>query len=103
MALAQDTDYILLDEPTTYLDIAHRIELMQILKELSKDGKGIVAVMHDLPLAFTFSDEVAVMGDGKILAKDTAKRVSEMPILRELFGVSVQSDANGTQYSYRFF
>ena len=48
MAIAQDTDYILLDEPTTYLDIAHQLELMKLLRGLANSGKGIVTVMHDL-------------------------------------------------------
>ena len=47
MALAQDTDYILLDEPTTYLDIAHQLDLMKILRGLADSGKGIITVMHD--------------------------------------------------------
>ena len=54
MALAQDTDYILLDEPTTYLDIAHQLELMRILRKLADSGKGIVTVMHNLTIAFDF-------------------------------------------------
>ena len=58
MALAQDADYILLDEPTTYLDIAHQLELMKTLRKLADDGKGVAAVMHDLPLAFSFSDRL---------------------------------------------
>ena len=52
MALAQNTDYILLDEPTTYLDIAHQLDLMRILRGLADRKKGIITVMHDLPLAF---------------------------------------------------
>ena len=71
MALAQDTDYILLDEPTTYLDIAHQLELMRLLKQLSDNGKGIVTVMHDLPLAFDFSDTLTVMNNGGIIACGT--------------------------------
>lgn len=65
MALAQDTDYILLDEPTTYLDISHQLSLMKNLRELAKEGKGVAAVLHDLPLAFTFSDIIAVLSGGR--------------------------------------
>jgi iron complex transport system ATP-binding protein len=55
MALAQETEYILLDEPTTYLDMGSGFALMDILKELAEGGKGIVAVLHDLPLALEYA------------------------------------------------
>lgn len=81
MALAQDTDYILLDEPTTYLDIAHQLELMRLLKQLSENGKGIVTVMHDLPLAFDFSDTLTVMSNGGIIAFGTPSELCNLPII----------------------
>lgn len=89
MALAQDTDYILFDEPTTYLDISHQIQLMQILRELAESGKGIVAVMHELPLVFRFSDAVAVIGNGHIRAFDTPLAIYDSALIREVFGVSL--------------
>lgn len=81
MALAQDTDYILLDEPTTYLDIAHQLELMRLLKQLSDNSKGIVTVMHDLPLAFDFSDTLTVMSNGGIIAFGTPSELCNLPII----------------------
>lgn len=68
MALAQDTDYILLDEPTTYLDISNQLDLMRNLRKLAENGKGIIAVMHDLPLAFNYSDSIVVLDDSGIRA-----------------------------------
>lgn len=89
MALAQDTDYILLDEPTTYLDIAHQRELMKILRELSDKGKGIVTVMHDLPMAFNFSDEIAVLRNGGQVLKDKPERIAADPDIEKIFGVRI--------------
>lgn len=100
MALTQDTEYILLDEPTTYLDIAHQLSLMQILEGLVEGGKGVVAVMHDLPMAFTFSDEVVVMDGGKILAKDVPQKICKSGVLEKVFGASVRYE-NG-EYFYGF-
>ncbi len=98
MALAQDTDYILLDEPTTYLDISNRFKLMDILKDLAADGKGIVTVLHDITLALSYSDKVTVMQEGKILMSDTAQRVFESQIADKVFNVKMQK--NGSAYYY---
>lgn len=68
MTLAQDTDIILLDEPLTYLDISHQLHIMQLIVRLKAMGKTIIAVMHDLNLALSYSDKIAVMKDGEILA-----------------------------------
>ena len=90
MALAQDTDYILLDEPTTYLDIAHQLDLMKILRRLADDGKGIITVIHDLPLAFDFSDVLAVVHNGTIAAKASPEELSEMSLIEEIFGIRME-------------
>ena len=102
MALAQDTEYILLDEPTTYLDIAHQLELMRLLRRLADGGKGIVAVMHDLPLAFDFSDEIAVVADGGIALRATPEEVSVSPLLSSIFGVSLAKSEETRTYTYRY-
>ena len=101
MALAQDTDYILLDEPTTYLDIAHQLELMRLLKQLSDNGKGIVTVMHDLPLAFDFSDRLTVMNNGGIIACGTPSELCNLPIIEDIFGVKIKQLQDG-KYSYQY-
>lgn len=100
MALAQQTNYILLDEPTTYLDIANQLSLMRLLCRLTDDGKGIAAVMHDLPLAMTYADEIWVMREGRIAACGTPMEICESGILRELFGVAVVCE-NGA-FFYQF-
>lgn len=101
MALAQDTDYILLDEPTTYLDIACQLELMRTLSKLARDGKGIVTVMHDLPLAFNCSDRIAVMQNGSIVACDTPENVCKSGVIRSVFRVELLYNAADGQYHYR--
>ena len=101
MALAQDTDYILLDEPTTYLDIAHQLDLMRVLRGLADSGKGIIAVMHDLPLAFDFSDEIAVIHEGKIVAKANPADLCGSSVLKEIFGIRIEHMGNG-QFYYQF-
>ena len=102
MALAQDTGYILLDEPNTYLDIAHQLDLMRLLRELAGDGKGIVAVMHDLPMALTFSDRITVMREGGIIMSGSPKEICGSGVLTELFGVSVCQDSETGDYFYRY-
>ena len=100
MALAQDTDYILLDEPTTYLDISHQIELMRTLQRLAKDGKGIIAVMHDLPLAFKFSNEIIVLNDKTVIAQTTPQELCRSSLIKEVFGISVTYSENEKSFYY---
>ena len=102
MALAQDTDYILLDEPTAYLDIFHQLELMKTLKKLTSLGKGVAAVLHDLPLAFAFSDGIAVIKDGRAAAAGTPSEIYSQPIIREVFGVELGYSAEEKTYRYKY-
>ena len=102
MALAQDTDYILLDEPATYLDISHQLALMQTLRKLADDGKGIVAVMHDLPMAFTYSDRILVLDEGQIIASGTPREICQTPYIKKVFGVHLEPSADGQHYQYRY-
>ena len=99
MALAQSTDYILLDEPTTYLDISHQIALMNILRQLASEGKGIIAVMHDLPIAFTYSDEIVAINNGSIAARGTPDKILKTGIIEEIFNVEMKTNDN--QYHYQ--
>lgn len=102
MALAQDTDYILLDEPTTYLDIAHQLELMRTLRSLADKGKGILVVMHDLPMALTFSDRVLLLDRGHVAAWDTPEALWQRGLLDRLFGVEIQRSEDGKSYRYQY-
>lgn len=102
MALAQSTDYVLLDEPTTYLDIAHQLELMKTLRTLADNGKGIIAVMHDLPMALTFSDRIVLLNDGRVVSNDEPERVCKQKTIDSVFGVAVERSADGRTYSYKY-
>lgn len=91
MALAQETDVILLDEPTTYLDMAYQLEVLELLDELNKEhGCTIIMVLHDLNLASKFADFMVAMGDGKIIKAGTTEEVMTKPVLKEVY----QIDAN---------
>ncbi|CAM2956862.1 Ferric hydroxamate ABC transporter, ATP-binding protein FhuC [Corynebacterium falsenii] len=89
MALAQDTPTILLDEPTTYLDLAHSIEVLRIVRGLcDRDGKTIVMVLHDVNLAIRYSDILLAMeADGSIAAVGTPWDVISAEMLRRTFGL----------------
>jgi len=87
MALAQDTDIIVLDEPTTYLDIAHQKKMMELSKELSKKGKAVVMVLHDLAQAFKTADKLIIMDKGRVRKVGTPTEVFESGIIEDVFGV----------------
>jgi iron complex transport system ATP-binding protein len=101
MALAQETDYIFLDEPTTYLDIENRFRIMDALRSLANGGKGIVAVLHDLDLALRYADEITVMQGGRIVARDTPDAIFRSKILDCVFHISlqqIQTEDGGAHY-----
>lgn len=101
MALTQDTDLILLDEPTTYLDISNSITLMQTLRSLVKSGKGIVTVLHDLPMAMAYSDRVIVMDGGRIVSSGTPEEIYESGIIGDVFGVELVKDEDNYYFKQR--
>ena len=102
MALAQSTEYILLDEPTTFLDIAHQFSLMKTLRDLADSGKGIIAVMHDLPMAFTFSDRILFLHDGLVVCCDKPEIICRQGMIEDIFGVSVVPSAEDPGYHYLY-
>lgn len=87
MALAQGAHTFLLDEPTSFLDIGFVIKLSEILKELKEEGKTVVTVLHDIPLAFKLSDYIAVINDGRVCDFGTPNEVLERGIADKVFGV----------------
>ena len=87
MALAQDTRTILMDEPTTYLDIGSRFEVMNLARQLAGMGKAVVLVLHDLELVLRYADRVVVMDGGRVKAEGPPDEV--YPCLRDCFGVEV--------------
>lgn len=102
MTLAQNTDYILTDEPTTYLDISNGLQLMKKLKELASGGKGVIMVMHDIALAMRCSDKIAVMSDGVLEAFDTRENVFNSGVIDKVFGVRLKRTETYNGYQYFF-
>ena len=95
MALAQGTDILLLDEPTTYLDLAHAVDVLDLVDQLQADmGRTIVMVLHDLNLAVRYSDHLIVMKEGQIVASGVPSELVNSELLRDVFGLEahVMSD-----------
>lgn len=101
MALAQGGDAILLDEPTTYLDVAAQFELLELLRTLAGQGRAVILVLHDLAQALQYSDEVAVLADGRLAAFDTPARLFASRMLDRVFGVELRRAPDGTYYLRR--
>lgn len=89
MALAQDTPVILMDEPTTYLDISHQLRVMELVRRLAAEGKAVLLVLHDLLLALQNADYIGVMDDGKVVHAGSTEDIYESKILDEVFGIKV--------------
>ena len=88
MALAQETDLLLLDEPTTYLDVAHQVEMLDLLAQLNRDrGLTVVMVLHDLNLSARYADHLVAMRDGRIAAEGTPAEVVTEDVVRDVFGL----------------
>lgn len=87
MALAQDTDIVFLDEPTTYLDINIRLELMDLVEFLNRQGKTIIMVLHDLNLALEHSHHIVLLERGKLYAEGTPQQVIETGMLDKVFNI----------------
>lgn len=87
MTLVQGTDLLLLDEPTTYLDLAHAIDVLDLVDDLHEAGRTVVMVLHDLNLATRYSDNLIVMKAGSILAQGHPRDVITAELLHEAFGL----------------
>lgn len=87
MALAQHTDILLLDEPTTFLDITHQIELMELFTDLNRVGHTLVAVLHDLNHAARFATHLIAMKDGAVVAEGAPSDIVTAELVEEVFGL----------------
>lgn len=91
MALAQGTDLILLDEPTTYLDLSYQLEVLELLYNLNRNqNKTIVMVLHDLNLASRFADYMIAIRSGEIISDGSPETVMTPEILKEVFNIDAQ-------------
>lgn len=104
MALAQDTETIFMDEPTTYLDIRHQMQMIEIARSLAGQGKAVVLVLHDLRMALQIADRVALMEEGELVCVDTPEKLYESGFLDRVFGVKVHKmeTTHGVQYYYQY-
>lgn len=99
MALAQETPLLLLDEPTTYLDIAHQIELLELFTEQHQQGRTLVAVLHDLNQACRYATHLIAMCNGRIHAQGSPREVICEALIREVFGLEcilIEDPVSGT-------
>ncbi|WP_105993464.1 ABC transporter ATP-binding protein [Staphylococcus simulans] len=91
MALAQKTDIIFLDEPTTYLDISHQLEILELVQELNREqGCTIVMVLHDINQAIRFSDHLIAMKAGEIVSSGETQEVLTKDILERCFNIDAE-------------
>lgn len=88
VVLAQETPILLLDEPTTFLDIAHQIELLDLLADLNRAGRTIVAVLHDLNHACRYASHLVAMRDGAIVAEGAPSAIVDETLVEAVFGLS---------------
>ncbi|MFI0224123.1 ABC transporter ATP-binding protein [Streptomyces lydicus] len=89
MALAQETELLLLDEPTTYLDIAHQVEVLDLVRQLNHDrGRTVVAVLHDLNQAARYADHLVAMKAGRVVAQGHPGEIVTAELVREVFGLA---------------
>ncbi|MFJ3957206.1 ABC transporter ATP-binding protein [Arthrobacter sp. NPDC090010] len=91
MALAQETEVLLLDEPTTYLDLAHQVEVLDVVTELNqRRGTTVAIVLHDLNLAARYAHYVVAMKQGAIVAQGPSREVFTQELVSEVFGLESQ-------------
>ena len=88
MVLAQQTRYLLLDEPTTFLDIAHQYQLLRLLARLRDEGRTVVAVLHDLNQACRFADHLVAMHGGAVVAEGPPAEIVDASLVRTVFDLT---------------
>ena len=100
MMLAQQAKLMLLDEPTTYLDLSNQFALMKLLRGLCAEGRGVAVVMHDLALALESADEVLLMRDGALAAAGSPEAVYKSGAIEAVFNVRIRRAADGKYVFY---
>lgn len=99
MVLAQQTPYLLLDEPTSFLDITHQYRLLGLLARLRDEGRTVIAVLHDINQACRFADHLIAMKDGRVVAEGGAADIVDAALMKEVFdlpSVIVPDPVSGT-------
>ena len=90
MTLAQDTDYILLDEPLNNLDMKHSVQIMQVLRKLATElNKTVVIVIHDINFASCYSDYIVAMKNGKLVHQGEVNHIMQSPVLQDIYDMVI--------------
>lgn len=98
MVIAQDTDYILLDEPLNNLDMKHSVDIMKLLKDLvAKFGKTIIIVIHDINFASVYSDRIVALKNGRIIKEGPTEDIIQTPVLKEIYDMDIPIQQIGDQ------
>ena len=102
MAMAQETQTILMDEPTTYLDIQHQLSLMTVAQRMAGQGTAVVLVLHDLCLALRFSDRCVLLQEGQMVQQGSPEEVFQSGALDQVFQAHIRrvDTPNGWRYYY---
>ena len=90
MVMAQDAEVVLLDEPTTYLDMSHQVELMNLMQQMNRRGKTIVVVLHDLNQACRYCDHIMVLKRGRLMTQGRPEQVLTTKLLQDVFNLNAQ-------------
>ncbi|GGF92945.1 iron ABC transporter ATP-binding protein [Paenibacillus abyssi] len=97
MVMAQDTEYILLDEPLNNLDMKHSVQIMKVLKRLARElGKTVIIVLHDINFASCYSDYIVALKDGKIIREGRTEEIIDSQVLREIYDMDIQVETIGS-------
>lgn len=104
MTLAQDTDYILLDEPLNNLDMKHSVQIMQVLRKLVTElNKTVVIVIHDINFASCYSDYIVAMKNGKLIKQGSIAEIMQTSVLEEIYGMEIPiQEINGNKIAVYF-
>ena len=102
MALAQEAQTLLMDEPTAFLDISHQLALMDTAASLAREGRAVVMVLHDLALALRRADRLAVLSAGELLAEGTPEEICALGVIDRAFNVRLRraETPDGPQYYF---
>ena len=92
MALAQGSDYLLLDEPTTFLDISHQFQLLDLAKELCSQNKSVVMVLHNLESALSIADSFILLDKGRLLFEGSVDDVYSSKLIDKVFNVEIKKE-----------
>ena len=98
--LVQETDVILFDEPTTFLDISRQFKVLDEAKALAKEGKCVIVVLHDIIQALETADKIIVMKEGRVVSEDTPDNIFYSGVLDDVFSITLEKE-NGRYFYLR--